>query len=346
MNKSRQPARARGFTLVELLVVIAIISILIALLLPAVQAAREAARRAKCQNNLKQVALGLLEYEESRGIFPPGSVWDTTVASVDTRDESKLLESWVILILPFIEQQGLADAFVPDTYISDEVNRQPRGAEIPYMLCPSDAYNRVKMNGTSAGSGSDTYDLGDGWARGNYAASAGLFTMSGDIADKHSTTWFNNPTKRGVMAANHSLCMAEIRDGATNTILAAEIRAGLTEYDTRGTWAMAGACASTLYACGDGTDDSGPNAATGNPDDMRNCDKLLAVYDIDTLNYQRMGCYHSANKQQTARSMHEGGVHVALADGTVQWISDFIDLYVWDYLICSADYELVPAGSF
>ncbi len=59
-----------GFTLVELLVVIAIIGVLVALLLPAVQAAREAARRTQCANNLRNLALGMLNYHDSRGNFP------------------------------------------------------------------------------------------------------------------------------------------------------------------------------------------------------------------------------------------------------------------------------------
>ena len=101
---------SRGFTLVELLVVIAIIGILVALLLPAIQAAREAARRAKCQNNLKNISLAVLNYETAKKHYPPGFV-STPADTIEGW-------AWTTFILPYLEEQSIYDKMRPsETYI-------------------------------------------------------------------------------------------------------------------------------------------------------------------------------------------------------------------------------------
>lgn len=105
--RRRGRKEASGFTLVELLVVIAIIGILVALLLPAIQAAREAARRSQCTNNMKQLGLGVLNYESGRKKLPPPGQCDSTGGASTTY----MIHATTTLILPYIEQQTVYDLF-------------------------------------------------------------------------------------------------------------------------------------------------------------------------------------------------------------------------------------------
>ncbi len=134
-----------GFTLVELLVVIAIIAILIALLLPAVQAAREAARRTQCTNNLKQLALGCLNYAGAKKTLPPGK----TVVQTDCGTGVKNFSNWGLEILPYIEEKTAYNQYDftlenADTSSLNKKTNQTTGnlpavqIVLPAMKCPTD----------------------------------------------------------------------------------------------------------------------------------------------------------------------------------------------------------------
>jgi prepilin-type N-terminal cleavage/methylation domain-containing protein len=123
----------RGFTLIELLVVIAIIGVLVGLLLPAVQVAREAARRSACTNKLKQMALGVHNYENINGKLPHGSI------HYDHRFRGW---TWMYFILPYMEEQELFDRGAVqsgETRATAERGKRLKDDSCSWMLCPSDS---------------------------------------------------------------------------------------------------------------------------------------------------------------------------------------------------------------
>jgi prepilin-type N-terminal cleavage/methylation domain-containing protein/prepilin-type processing-associated H-X9-DG protein len=351
----------RGFTLVELLVVITIIGILMSLLLPAVQSARESARRLQCQNNIRNLGLALNSYHTSFKIFPPSSYWKAfhgagKTATLDpTRsaqpNDSGLAEDWVILILPQLEQQNLFQSFDLTQPIPAAANAAARGTQLSIMLCPSDTYNQKPFMGSA---GRKTSNMGDNWARGNYAANASLGYMFSGGTLGTGAGWYDH-TLVGVMGANVSLRVDDVKDGASNTILLGEIRAGLIPQDTRGVWAMSGGCPSALWSHGYVKDDNGPNCDTPHADDERSCSEIQVAVGGSSGNASqgekvvtqlKMPCWFgdANDSQQTARSMHAGGVNVSFVDGSVHFISDFVEtgtasdnLGIWDKLNLSND---------
>ncbi|HEV3416536.1 MAG TPA: DUF1559 domain-containing protein, partial [Pirellulales bacterium] len=277
-TESRQYPAARSarqaFTLVELLVVITIIGILMSLLLPAVQSARESARRLQCSNNVKQLGLALQSYHTAFGTFPPSSVWkvdgkfDASQITTQAVDGNSLWENWVILILPQLEQQNLRNQFNlsqpigSTTANSDGTNNSvARATVLSVMLCPSDSFNQKPFIGSGTGSSATSKYGTAPWARGNYGANAALGYMSFNEPTHVNINGINfsaasprggwtNRYVRGVMGANVSLRIDDIKDGASNTILVGEIRAGMVPFDTRGIWAMGGGSPSALWAHG------------------------------------------------------------------------------------------------
>lgn len=133
MAPNHSPVLRRGFTLVELLVVVATIAVLIGLLLPAVQKVREAASRCKCQSNLGNLTLGTIHYEQVFGVFPSGY---QSVANNGSGQQTGW--GWMVAILPYVEQEPLQRALRLDLSIAAEANAPWREKRLPLALCPSD----------------------------------------------------------------------------------------------------------------------------------------------------------------------------------------------------------------
>ena len=159
------------------------------------------------------------------------------------------------------------------------------------------------------------------------------------------------------MGINASVSMSEVLDGGSQTILLAELRAGVVTEDERGVWAMANT-ASALWAHGGVNSDAfGPNSPMDAGDDCAGCSKAQAAFGgAQALARRGMGCWggDAAGSQQGARSMHENGVHAGFADGSVRFINEQVqtrpstdgNLAVWDRLNASADGQILPPNAF
>lgn len=129
-TRARGSTGRRAFTLVEALVVLAILVVLIALLLPATRSSRGAARRAQCMNNLKQIALGLSNYEKIHGALPPASTLDA---------QGRPLQGWRTLILPHFEQESLYRTIDLAKPWDDAANARARETRLSGFACPASA---------------------------------------------------------------------------------------------------------------------------------------------------------------------------------------------------------------
>ena len=276
-----------GFTIVELLVVIALIGVLVALLLPAVQAAREAARNVSCKNNLKQIALAFQLYHDAKKRLPSA--------------ELNTINSAFLCTLPYLEQSEASDLFDGSkAYYDPASNLKISNMLISTYLCPSMFLPRDVPDPTPACS--------ETGAPGSYAVcvsadisfiSMGVPRHSGAIV--HSR--FGTTTIPKISAA----------DGGSKTLLAGEMDYGLKNYFGEAPWL---ACKPpgtpkwgvTRWASGYAGVTWGSAAAPLNGDTLQ-----TILYGIYSAEYEAF------------RSDHPGGVNFAMVDGSVRFISDEIE---------------------
>ncbi len=306
MSPCRTKRPVGGFTLVELLVVIAIIGVMVGLLLPAVQSAREAARRMQCSNNLKQITLGLHNYESTYRMFPAGR---TTMGI-----------SALAAILPYIEQanaQELVDYKVAWNHAN---NVNATRTLISTFLCPSDP----------------TTILPSSWAGTNYRANQGSGILWGlpptDTADPN----FGMPEPNGVFYLDKRLRFRDLLDGASHT----------AAFSEHGFGDFTNASSNRNDTFWPQTNPTTPDEAYRQCEAIDPMNLMYQrVSDVGApwlQGYHSTSIYmHVAppNKRScmfppgristTAKSVHVGGVMVAKCDGSVGFVTDSINLDVW-----------------
>ena len=324
----------RGFTLIELLVVIAIIAILMGLLLPAVQKVRDAAARAQCQNNLKQIALGLHNHHDAVGTFPPGGVQTGA-------NGTNCGTNWAIETLPYMEQESLYRLYDQKVLNEHANNRVLTQSRVKTYECPSDQLAgrmEVPASGPVAGGSAGTRGS-DQWMHGSYRGVSGRSNLTnghgrwdtfepalwpGGTMDKafrsilHGTgTPFNGfpaPAQTGAVTQMGSAeRLTGVADGTSNTLMVGELT--FIDVTRRATfWAY-------TYAS--------YNVSSATPE-SRTLTHRYGVAGDATKGCAGMPGLHGDQLCKAAfGSGHTNGLNFAMADGSVKYISYNIDVNVY-----------------
>ncbi len=325
---ARSGCASRGFTLVELLVVIAIIGILVALLLPAIQAAREAARQSQCKNNLRQLGVALLDFENAKRQLPSGgqgTLQGTTTTSYD-------LHSTFTLILPYLEYSELA-AMMNLRYAYNDKNwpsnQMAAKTRLPVLLCPSNPYREEDPQG--------------------YGQTEYVPTVHTDIDPV--TGVIKNDTRQDGALALGGTRLAKITDGTSHTIALAEDSP--VNYETVFPY-ITGMSADPVMAAGKSADTPTPSGFRAmnrwaEPDNGAGISgpgnaTAGSLRGIVNNNMEPTGgpadCpWKQANCGPNGEifSYHTGGAHVVLCDGSVTMLNEEIDPRVVRKLVTRAE---------
>jgi prepilin-type N-terminal cleavage/methylation domain-containing protein/prepilin-type processing-associated H-X9-DG protein len=331
--------RRQAFTLIELLVVIAIIAILIALLVPAVQKVRESASLTQCVNNLKQIGLALHNYHDTYNVFPPGYVDGNTDPNSTPDNDVGPGWGWASYLLPYLEQGNVFNQINFNVPVGSGVNTAVSQISLSVFQCPSDPYQQdvglYDSNFTNiiATVAHGNYVGCNGWeecfngASGNPGGGVGTDGEPGNLGVGGVGVFYRNSKTR----------IADVTDGMSNTIFAGE-RSG-NHSPTTWTGAVAGARCPAWMAVQPPSPYSPPpgpaydNADFGEALVLAHCNAThlpnadFPIYDPDTF-----------------YSMHNGGANFLFGDGSVHFLSSYINPQTYQALATIAGGE--PANDW
>lgn len=312
----------RGFTLLELLVVVAIVGVLAALFLPAIQTARESARRVKCAANLRQIGLAIHSYHDSQGSFPPGNItlsmglcMPAGGGTFGYPSESGI--NWTISLLPYVDHRELFESYHASDFNESALNARVRATPVSVYTCPSDLRPDLPLVPASGPGG--RFALALLYYPGSYRAVTGRsdglqFLDSAEFTD-YPASWRGAIHTVGIREwSTESLRM--VSDGTTQTLLVGE-----STTKTRPSYRTFWAYAYAHYSLSSAT----PQART-----------LLGDYDLCS---STAGTGFSQPCKRGWGSFHRTGMHFLFCDGSVRYLDRTIDVELF------ADLATIAGGS-